>query len=376
MQQQIEFHSAKNSTLPAGDLKLSFAQRLLRWFDVSGRHDLPWQVNKTAYRVWVSEIMLQQTQVKTVIPYYEKFMARFPTVFELAAAQQDEVLSHWAGLGYYARGRNLHKAAQTVVAEHAGEFPTTLEGMMALPGIGRSTAGAILSMACGVRQPILDGNVKRVLGRFDAIEAWPGERETEKQMWERAEELTPSERFGDYTQAIMDLGATLCTRSKPKCSLCPMQSDCQAFLQNRVADFPVKKPKKDKPVKQAYLLILRNAEQQIWLEQRPQSGIWGGLWVFPQFDTWQESVTKAQTHFSGAATLLKWQEFRHTFSHYHLDITPVFAEVPAGQVAESSVAYGAGQEPVGKWVDFASLVQGDLGLPAPVQKLVAILDTY
>lgn len=372
MQPALIMSSSDSITLPAG----GFSGQLLEWFDVYGRHDLPWQQNRTPYRVWVSEIMLQQTQVKTVIPYYEKFMARFPTVFELAAAEQDEVLSYWAGLGYYARGRNLHKAAQQVVGQLNGKFPNTLDGMMALPGIGRSTAGAILSIACGVRHPILDGNVKRVLARYDAIATWPGERETEKQMWERAEELTPIERFGDYTQAIMDLGATLCTRSKPRCLECPMQTECLAFAQNRVSEFPLKKPKKNKPVKKAFLLILRNSANQIWLEQRPQTGIWGGLWAFPQYEHWQECEAKVETHFRGASTLLKWQEFRHTFSHYHLDITPVLADLPAGKIAEPPADSLQATSNSGKWIAFESLSQGKVGVPAPVQKLVDVLQIY
>ncbi len=203
-----------------------FQHSILDWFDQHGRHDLPWQQAQTPYRVWVSEIMLQQTQVATVIPYFQRFMARFPDVGALAAAEQDEVLHLWTGLGYYARARNLHKAARLVVNNWGGEFPQTLEGMESLPGIGRSTAGAILAMACGIRAPILDGNVKRVLARYACVEGWPGQTAVQKQLWALAEEYTPSRRVGDYTQAMMDLGATLCTRSKPACVLCPLQLDC------------------------------------------------------------------------------------------------------------------------------------------------------
>lgn len=358
-----------------------FSQALLTWFDDYGRHDLPWQRNKTPYRVWVSEIMLQQTQVKTVIPYYERFMQRFPNVNALAAAEQDEVLSFWAGLGYYARGRNLHKAAQIIVQEFAGEFPSEFEEIVALPGIGRSTAGAILAIAIGKRYPILDGNVKRVLSRVDGVATWPGERETEKMLWQRADSFTPAERFSDYTQAIMDLGATLCTRSKPKCEDCPMQSDCQAYLQNKVAELPVKKPKKEKPVRQAHLLIVQNNNGDVWLEQRPQKGIWGGLWSFPQLDSWQECQTMLESQFCCASSLLKWEEFRHTFSHYHLDITPVFAELNSVDrlVKEPSEEY-QNNRPVksglGKWVSREALIKNELGLPAPVQKLVQSLHNY
>ena len=362
-----------------------FAQALLSWFDDYGRHDLPWQQNKTPYRVWVSEIMLQQTQVKTVIPYYERFMQRFPRVEDLAAADQDEVLSYWAGLGYYARGRNLHKAAQIIVNDLDGKFPTEFEQVVALPGIGRSTAGAILSIAIGTRFPILDGNVKRVLARLDGVETWPGERETEKQLWQRADKLTPQERFGDYTQAIMDLGATLCTRSKPKCESCPMHSGCFAYAHNKVAELPVKKPKKDKPVRQTHLLIVRNEKGEVWLEQRPQKGIWGGLWSFPQLESWQECQTKVESQFCSEPSLLKWEEFRHTFSHYHLDITPVFSEVASEglDLQEPQAGYETNREinrPVkndcGKWVSREALLNNEFGLPAPVQKLIQSLQNY
>lgn len=354
-----------------------FSQRLLAWFDEYGRHDLPWQEDKTPYRVWVSEIMLQQTQVKTVIPYYQKFMQRFPAIEDLAQADQDEVLTYWAGLGYYARGRNLHKAAQKIVEDYHGQFPEEFDEIVALPGIGRSTAGAILSIAHQKRFAILDGNVKRVLARFDAIESWPGERQTEKALWERAETLTPVERFGDYTQAIMDLGATLCSRSKPGCERCPVRQACRAFTQNRVAEFPFKKPKKDKPVRSTYLLILRNAQGKIWLEKRPPKGIWGGLWSFPELETWQACQQKMETQFSQASSLLKWQSFRHSFSHYHLDITPVFSESKALEVRDSLVDYSAGKAgTTGQWIDFRLLLQNEYGLPAPVQKLIETLENY
>lgn len=352
-----------------------FSQRLLAWFDDYGRHDLPWQQKINPYRVWVSEIMLQQTQVSTVIPYYQKFMNSFPTVQDLAQASQEEVLAHWAGLGYYARGRNLHKAAQMVVEQYAGQFPNTFDEVVALQGIGRSTAGAILSIACGERHPILDGNVKRVLGRFYALEAWPGEKKAENWLWEKADLLTPNQRYADYTQAIMDLGATLCTRSKPQCGQCPVAEGCQALAQNRVVEFPFKKPKKDKPVRQAYLLILQQPDGRLWLEERPQKGIWGGLWSFPQLQTWQECEDKAQSRLSAAVSLLKWQEFRHTFSHYHLDITPVFAQPPSA-VAEPSANYAAEKQTSGRWVALRDLLDEKLGIPAPVQKLVKQLQDY
>ncbi|MBF6058763.1 MULTISPECIES: A/G-specific adenine glycosylase [Thiomicrorhabdus] len=356
----------------------SFAEKLLKWFDQYGRHDLPWQENKTAYRVWVSEIMLQQTQVKTVIPYYQKFMQRFPTLQDLANAEQDEVLSHWAGLGYYARGRNLHKAAQVIQAQHKGEFPQTLDEMVALPGIGRSTAGAILSIAHGKRYAILDGNVKRVLARYYAIERWPGEKAVETDLWLKAEALTPSARFGDYTQAMMDLGATLCTRSKPLCNGCPLKDGCAAFAQQMVADLPVRKPKKDKPAKEAFLLVLRDDANHLWLEQRPQNGIWGGLWAFPQLHNWQECEEIAQSKLGRGASLLKWETFRHTFSHYHLDITPVYCEASRkSDVEEAQPDYAAADlNESGLWIELQALQEGRYGLPAPVQTLLEQLQAY
>ncbi|MDX1351683.1 MAG: A/G-specific adenine glycosylase [Thiomicrorhabdus sp.] len=357
--------------------KHNFSSQLLDWFDEFGRHDLPWQQAITPYAVWVSEIMLQQTQVKTVIPYYQKFMERFPTVAHLAQATQEEVLSYWAGLGYYARGRNLHKSAQSIVVEHGGEFPHKFEDIIALPGIGRSTAGAILSIALQQRYPILDGNVKRVLSRFYAIEGWPGEKAIEQQLWLKADELTPAKRFADYTQAIMDLGATLCTRSKPKCSSCPQQLQCQAYQQNRVLEFPYKKPKKEKPIKQAWLLLQTNQNGQIWLKKRPAKGIWGGLWSLPEFENRSLCEQFVESQGSDSDTLIEWDKFRHTFSHYHLEIHPVYIEMGSGlkrQVAEANAEYRVQSEPtakeLGEWYSIETLMQSPIGLPAPITKLV------
>lgn len=341
-----------------------FSEKILQWFDHSGRHDLPWQQQQTSYRVWVSEIMLQQTQVKTVIPYYERFMTTFPTLESLAQATQDEVLAHWSGLGYYARGRNLYKSAQIIQQQYGGEFPTEFEQVLALPGIGRSTAGAILSMAQKQRFAILDGNVKRVLTRFLAVEGWPGNKAVENKLWQVAEDFTPQQRFDDYTQAIMDLGATLCTRSKPQCDACPVQKNCQSYKLDQVKKFPFSKPKKIKPIRQAKLLILLNKKQQVWLEQRPQTGIWGGLWSLPQFETLAaleaSLIPSMKTATVNSNSLVKWSEFRHTFSHYHLDIEPVkvVQEAPAGWQ--------------GAWHTFTQAQQ--LGLPAPVKSLLTQLE--
>ncbi|MDG4813577.1 A/G-specific adenine glycosylase [Hydrogenovibrio sp. 3SP14C1] len=344
--------------------KEQFSQTLLEWFDRSGRHDLPWQQDKTPYRVWVSEIMLQQTQVQTVIPYYERFMKAFPSVEALAQATQEDVLSHWSGLGYYARGRNLLKTAKIVVEDLQGEFPQDLEGVMALPGIGRSTAGAILSIACQQRHPILDGNVKRVLCRYDAVESWSGEKNTEITLWQRADELTPEHRFGDYTQAIMDLGATLCTRSKPKCELCPVQKNCQAWLLDRVSDFPYAKPKKEKPVRETAMMIFLNEDRQVFLQQRPQKGIWGGLWSLPEMIPGElEDLikSKVESRCDKEFNLIKWPLFKHTFTHYHLMIHPFFLDEILSVQME------------GKWFTVSEALTK--GLPAPIRKLIKQLES-
>lgn len=226
-----------------------FSHQVLEWYQRYGRKTLPWQLDKTPYQVWLSEVMLQQTQVATVIPYFQRFMARFPTVSQLAAAPLDEVLHLWTGLGYYARARNLHKAAQTIVAQHGGEFPTSFEEIAALPGIGRSTAGAILSLSLGQHYPILDGNVKRVLARCYAVEGWPGKKPVENRLWQISGEVTPAEGVGQFNQAMMDLGALVCTRSKPKCELCPLSNGCIAYANHSWANYPGKKPKQTLPEK-------------------------------------------------------------------------------------------------------------------------------
>lgn len=344
---------------PSAESSFEFTQALLNWFDQFGRHDLPWQQSISAYRVWVSEIMLQQTQVQTVIPYYQRFMASFPTVEALANADQETVLAHWSGLGYYARGRNLWKTARIIVDDYQGCFPESLAEMMALPGIGRSTAGAILAIANQQRHPILDGNVKRVLCRYDAIDRWSGEKATQAQLWHRAEQLTPQERVADYTQAIMDLGATICRRSKPLCEQCPVAQNCQAWQKKAVANYPISKPKRDKPIRSVRLLLCCNQHNGIWLQQRPQSGIWGGLWSLPEFaadssDT--EVLSAAESQDSADNNLIKWPEFKHTFTHYHLMIQPVVLKNTRQVLLE------------GEWVSITSAL--DRGLPAPVRRLI------
>ncbi len=298
----------------------AFANQVFRWFDKHGRKNLPWQHEITPYRVWLSEIMLQQTQVETVIPYFNRFLTQFPHVDDLAAAPLDEVLHLWTGLGYYARARNLHKCAQEVVSTYNGDFPNTVEGLAALPGIGRSTAGAICSIAFGKRAPILDGNVKRVLARYHAVEGWPGNKPVENQLWEYAEHHLPEQRNADYSQAMMDLGATLCTRTKPRCSDCPLKQNCRAQAQGNWQDYPGKKPRKALPEKQIQLLLIENPDGEILLEKRPAQGIWGGLWSLPELDSSLDAQEHTQHHFGDLESHTSLPPFRHTFSHYHLDI--------------------------------------------------------
>ena len=339
----------------------SFADRLLLWFDKHGRKDLPWQQDISPYRVWVSEIMLQQTQVNTVIPYYLAFMKSFPTVQRLARAPIDQVLHHWAGLGYYARARNLHKAAIYVTDELNGEFPDTVEEMEKLPGVGRSTSGAIISIAYRKRAPILDGNVKRVLARHRTIGGWAGEAATLNALWQASEETTPDKRPAAYTQAIMDLGATLCTRSRPRCEECPVNDDCLAYKSGTQSEYPGKKPKKALPVKAVQMLMIEAPKQEILLEQRPNSGIWGGLWSFPEVPVEQDAAEAALQRFGVSGKSTPKPVLRHTFSHYHLDIHPIHIEldVAPGQIMEDDRLL---------WYNGPSAPE--VGLAAPVQKLL------
>jgi A/G-specific adenine glycosylase len=312
------------------------APALLEWFDLEGRKHLPWQENPTPYRVWVSEIMLQQTQVITVIPYYQRFMQRFPSLADLAATPLDEVLHLWTGLGYYARARHLHRAAQYIATEYRGVFPNTLESVMALPGVGRSTAGAILSLSLGQRHPILDGNVKRVLTRYFGIEGFPGDREVEQKLWDLAEQCTPQTRTAAYTQAIMDLGATVCVRSSPRCDLCPLQMGCVAKAKARQAELPSPRPKKIRPQRSAHIAIVIDARGALLLEQRPPAGIWGGLWTFPQFDAAEQLQQWLVSHRLPANTgASRAEPILHAFSHFDLTLQPlVFSSAAWDSVAD------------------------------------------
>lgn len=340
-----------------------FQQQVLHWYDQFGRKTLPWQQGKTAYRVWLSEVMLQQTQVSTVIPYFEKFTQQFPTVTDLANADIDEVLHLWTGLGYYARARNLHKAAKTVLSDFTGEFPNNRAELESLPGVGRSTAAAIASSVFNEHEAILDGNVKRVLARFFALQEWPGNKKAQDQLWAWAEQLTPAERVGDYNQVMMDLGALVCTRSKPKCSQCPLQENCLAVELDQVSLLPKSKPKKDKPVKATHFLIQQNSRGEVALQKRPATGIWGGLYSFKEFtDLNQIELELALENFDEVVDI--WPSFRHTFSHYHLDITPVIVrlQTEASNVSENNTY----------WYNPELTEQDEqpVGLPAPVLALI------
>ncbi len=343
----------------------SFALKVLEWFDEHGRKHLPWQQNPTPYRVWVSEIMLQQTQVATAIPYYERFMQRFVDLESLCNAPLDEVLAHWSGLGYYARARNLHKCAVTVVEKHQGELPVTLDELQGLPGIGRSTAAAILSLSGGQHEAILDGNVKRVLARCFTVEGWPGKSAVLDELWRYSEQVTPAERTGPFNQAMMDLGATLCTRSKPQCSQCPLMRVCKANKSNTQIDYPGKKPKKVLPVKAARMLVLRNAENKLLLVQRPPTGIWGGLWSLPELGDIELEQWLQDAGLTAVGDAHSFARFRHTFSHYHLDIDAVTLTVKGKtlQRVDDLAKY--------VWYDGKKLPGG---VPAPITKIIDLLE--
>lgn len=299
-----------------------FSQAVICWYEQFGRKALPWQIEKSPYHVWLSEVMLQQTQVATVIPYFKRFIAHFPKIADLANAPIDDVLHLWTGLGYYARARNLHKAAQIVNDKFEGIFPTRFDDVVALPGVGRSTAGAILSLSQNQHFAILDGNVKRVLTRYFAVEGWPGNKTIENKLWQLSEQVTPKHDVAKFNQAMMDIGATVCTRSKPKCNLCPLNDECIAYKTESWQQFPTKKPKSTLPEKTAYFLILEY-QHAIWLEKRPPSGIWGGLYCLPEFANQQaleDWLIQRGIETTPPEQLIS---FRHTFSHFHLDIIPM-----------------------------------------------------
>ena len=302
-----------------------FASQLIEWQRTHGRHDLPWQ-GADAYRVWLSEIMLQQTQVATVIPYYQRFVSSFPKVSALAAATEEQVLAHWSGLGYYARGRNLHRAAQIIAEKYHGEFPREFEQIIELPGIGRSTAAAICALAYHESRAILDGNVRRVLARYCGIEGWAGNKKVEEQLWQKAEALLPPKDIATYTQSLMDMGATVCTRSRPKCVICPVQSDCIALKTERINELPTPRPRKAVPEKHTTFLLLLHGNDLL-LEKRPGSGIWGGLWCPPQVESENEVTQFIQRNGIKVREQIELQKFTHTFTHFKLHIIPLLIRV-------------------------------------------------
>ena len=340
----------------------AFSNRLLEWQRCAGRKDLPWQHNPTPYRVWVSEIMLQQTQVATVIPYFNRFIASFPDVSQLANADMDDVLHHWSGLGYYARARNLHRAARQIRDDHGGVFPQEFESLLALPGIGRSTAGAVLSLSLGQPHPILDGNVKRVLTRFFAVTGWPGQASVAKRLWAIAEQLTPIRQAGAYNQAMMDLGATLCTRREPACADCPLADHCQAYAEGDPTRYPESRARKKVPLKAVRMLLLHCDRKQLLLERRPPSGVWGGLWSLPECAVDIDPVDHCLTRLGlQVAELHKLPSRRHTFTHFHLDIHPMAMRV---KNSVECVMDGSGRV----WYNTAK--PDRRGLAAPVARLI------
>jgi A/G-specific adenine glycosylase len=340
---------------------MNFSQQLVEWQRRHGRHHLPWQATRDPYRIWVSEIMLQQTQVGTVIPYYERFMGRFPDIARLAGASEEEVLTYWAGLGYYARGRNLHRAARLIMEKHGGVFPQDFNAIADLPGIGRSTAAAISAFAFGERRAILDGNVKRVLTRVFAVHGWPGDRNVEARLWQLSESLLPKDGIETYTQALMDLGATVCTRSKPKCEACPLAGDCLALKENRIGSLPGPRPKRMLPERTATLLIIRHG-RDVLLRKRPAAGIWGGLWCLPESG---DDFTAACLQLTGntPASIRQLPAFTHSFTHFRLAIQPVVLALEERPRAVT--------EPGSIWMDIVDAIEA--AIPKPVKSILETL---
>jgi A/G-specific adenine glycosylase len=337
-----------------------FATRIVAWQKTHGRHDLPWQRSRDPYRIWLSEIMLQQTQVATVIPYFERFLAAFPDVRALAAAQEDRVLERWSGLGYYRRAHHLHAASKAIVAEHAGVFPRDVATLATLPGVGRTTAAAIAVLSFGARAAILDGNVKRVLARHRGIEGFPGGPKAGSRLWHAAESLLPATDVETYTQGLMDLGATVCTRSAPRCEVCPVARDCVARAEGRIASLPSPRPKKALPQRALRVLVIERAGT-ILFEKRPAAGIWGGLWSLPEAAADADVVAHCRTRF--AARVTGGEELapiEHAFTHYRLTILPQRVAVRQWpQRAES---------PGRLWLTRDDALAA--ALPAPIRKLL------
>ncbi|MFT5483464.1 MAG: A/G-specific adenine glycosylase [Halieaceae bacterium] len=347
-----------------------FSDLVLTWWDQAGRKDLPWQLNISPYRVWVSEIMLQQTQVATVSPYFERFMRELPTIVDLATASEDRVLHLWTGLGYYARARNLHLSAKLVYQELGGILPSELDALCELPGIGLSTAGAIRSIGFGERAAILDGNVKRVLARYHAVAGWPGRPSVLKQLWHHAEEHTPGARHANYSQAMMDLGATVCTRSKPRCDDCPVKNACRARAEDLIAELPGKKAPKILPIKSAYMLMMQRSDGLVLLVRRPPTGIWGGLWSFPEASIETDIGDHLGDYYLAPTREPNtWPVHRHTFSHYHFDILPVHVNLDSKESSKMDNRVMESDQQL--WYNIAQ--PQEIGLAAPVVTLLASL---
>ncbi len=352
--------AARKSTTPAD---AEFGRRVIDWQRTHGRHDLPWQNTVDAYAIWVSEIMLQQTQVATVLPYYARFMARFPDVRALAAATVDDVLAHWSGLGYYSRARNLHRAAQVIRDEHSGSFPEAVEAVAALPGIGRSTAAAVVVFAFGGRHAILDGNVKRVLARYCGISGYPGEKRVNDELWRAAERLLPWKSVQSYTQGLMDLGATLCTRGRPRCTQCPVRSGCVAVRDDLVAILPTPRPRKALPHRNTVMVVLEH-RGSVLLEKRPAIGIWGGLWSFPEMHLSDDVRIECEQRFGVEVDHMEaMADVDHSFTHFSLTISPRRLQV----AARTPIAAEADHQ----WLALEAVK--DAAIPAPVRRIAALL---
>jgi A/G-specific adenine glycosylase len=342
-----------------------FSQRIVAWQRTCGRNDLPWQQNRDPYRIWVSEIMLQQTQVSTVIPYYERFMAAFPDVRALADASLDDVLAHWSGLGYYSRARHLHRAACMIRDDHAGRFPDRMESVVALPGVGRSTAAAILVFAYGTREAILDGNVKRVLARVCGIEGYPGDKPVTGALWHAAEKLVPREDVQSYTQGLMDLGATVCVRHSPRCGICPVKLSCVAHNTSRTSQLPAPRPRKERPHRSTTMLVLEHGDE-VLLEKRPAPGIWGGLWCFPEIHPGEDPATFCMHRFGlEVRTAERLPKVEHGFTHFTLTISPVRLDVTPTR----SDAREAGHQ----WLHKDRI--DEVAKPSPVTRILALVRT-
>ena len=340
----------------------NFSARIVAWQRQHGRHDLPWQGTRDPYRIWLSEIMLQQTQVTTVIPFYRRFLDRFPDIATLACAPQDDVLAHWSGLGYYTRARNLHRAAEIVVERHGGNFPRDFDEILALPGIGRSTAAAISTFAFAERRAILDGNVKRVFARHFGIGGYPGAATVESALWQRAEALLPDNDSESYIQGLMDLGATVCARSRPACGLCPLADTCVARATNRTVELPQRKPRRVLPRRETVMLIIRDCGE-VLLKKRPPTGVWGGLWSFPEMpvglgvEEFCRQSLALRVAVDSPLPLLS-----HGFTHFLLDITPQ----PVRVVSRAPRVAEAGE----LWMHPDDALQA--AIPTPVRKLLVM----